>query len=95
MKSILLASLLYSFVCIAEERNLKADLLQGIQDESELASALEGAPETEDSWYLKRTMARTRFKFAYELPIAKLEIVPEIELIWDRPFPEGWTGYRR
>lgn len=38
---------------------------------------------------------RTRASFAFEIPsILKLAIVPETELVWQRPWPKGYTAYR-
>lgn len=75
-------------------RNLDQDLQDVIGSESEFLSSVDATNEIEDAWFLKRAMGRVRFKFAYELPVLKLEIVPELELIWDRPFPDGWVAYK-
>jgi hypothetical protein len=70
------------------------------EETSTLIREVDGAPETGtqvqgDSWYFRRMMIRVRPKASFEIPgFAKLEIIPETELIWQRELPDGWTGYK-
>jgi hypothetical protein len=61
--------------------------------------AANGAPEDntalEQVWYFKRLWLRARPRASFSVPgIAKLEVVPELELLFDRAYPDGWTSYK-
>ena len=50
---------------------------------------------TEDSWYFRRFWLRVRPKFSFGVPgLTALEIVPELELLWQRDLPDGWKTYK-
>ena len=79
------------------------DWVQFIDEEVTSASiALEqAAPETEatascieEEFYLRRFWMRVRAKVGIQIPVlAKFEVIPEIEMLWERPLPEGWKPY--
>ena len=57
--------------------------------------ALEAPGRGDELWYLKRLRVRVQAKAGVEVPfLSKLEIVPEIELLWQRENPEGLAGYK-
>lgn len=48
----------------------------------------------EEDFYLRRFMMRVRAKVGIQIPVlAKFEVIPELELLWERPLPEGWRPY--
>lgn len=48
-----------------------------------------------ESWYLKSFWIRIRGKAGFSLAsFAKVELIPEMEMFWTRPFPEGWNAYK-
>jgi len=49
---------------------------------------------TEDAWYFRRFWLRLRPRATFALPGAKLNVVPEVELLLERDFPDGWTTYK-
>jgi hypothetical protein len=55
----------------------------------------EGEAGSDSRWFLRRFWVRVRPKATFAVPgFAKLEISPELELLWQRELPEGWTTYK-
>jgi hypothetical protein len=55
------------------------------------------APDSEsgEAWYYRRFWLRFRPRVAFAIPgFAKLEIVPEFEMLWARDLPTGWEVYK-
>ena len=50
--------------------------------------------ERDESWFLRRFRLRLRPKVSFSLQVAKIEVIPELELLWERTTPEGWAVYR-
>ena len=49
----------------------------------------------EEQWWYRRFWLRVRPKFAFSVPgFAKLEIMPETELLWERALPDGWVVFK-
>jgi hypothetical protein len=50
---------------------------------------------TGDEYYFRRWMIRLQALVGVEVPwIASFKIVPEVELIFERPYPQGWSEYK-
>lgn len=48
-----------------------------------------------EAWFLRSFFLRVRGKAGFEIPgIAKIEIIPEAEMLWQRPLPDGWASYK-
>ena len=54
----------------------------------------ENACTTEDAWYFRRFWLRLRPKAAITLPGVKLTLVPEVEMLLERDYPDGWGTYK-
>jgi hypothetical protein len=54
----------------------------------------ENACEKEDAWFFRRFWLRLRPKATFELPGLKLTLVPEVELLLERDYPDGWGTYK-
>ena len=53
------------------------------------------AAETSHEWFYRRFWLRFRPRVSFAVPgFAKLEIVPEIEMLWQRDLPAGWEVYK-
>lgn len=54
------------------------------------------SPDDDSAFFLKRFWLRVRPKAIFSLPgVVKLQVIPELEMLWERPTPEGWTGYKK
>ncbi|HUP58320.1 MAG TPA: hypothetical protein VM598_12760 [Bdellovibrionota bacterium] len=55
-----------------------------------------GEPLADDEgWWFRRFWLRVRPKIGFTAAGAvKVEITPEVELLWERPYPDGWTTYK-
>lgn len=73
---------------------------QFLEQNIEIASAAFNSSAQEyggagDEYYLRRFWLRIRPKVGFKLPgTGKIQLIPEVELLWDRPLPESWTGYK-
>lgn len=48
-----------------------------------------------ESFYLQNFLLRVRAHFGIDVPLfLKFQIVPELELVFQRSLPEGWGSYR-
>ena len=48
-----------------------------------------------DSYYLQRIMLKAQAIVGIDVPwIALFQIIPEVELIWQKPVPKGWAPYK-
>src|SRR4051812_8074167 len=54
----------------------------------------EGACKADDAWYLRRFWLRLRPKATFTLPGLKVTLVPEVELLLERDYPDGWVTYK-
>jgi len=83
------------------------DLTRYLRDEiATLDAAVEdadresdGSPRAEtaneEAWYFRNFWIRLRTPVAFEIPgIAKVQVIPETELLWERPNPSGWSSYK-
>lgn len=62
---------------------------------SELPGSLPLEEESSEAFYFRRFWFRDRARAGFHVPgLAKLEIIPEIEMLWERDLPKGWTQYR-
>jgi len=60
-----------------------------------LANGQSSSVATGDEYYFRRWMIRLQALVGVEVPwIASFTIVPEVELIFDRPYPQGWSDYK-
>src|SRR4029079_19121121 len=51
--------------------------------------------DTQQRWFLRNFWLRTRATVGYQVPaLLKLEIVPELELLWQRDYPTDWGTYK-
>ena len=51
-------------------------------------------PEVEEMWRFQRFFLRLRPRVVLTAGIAKISIIPDIEVYWERAMPEGWAFYR-
>jgi hypothetical protein len=79
-----------------EQAALATGFAGEIQDQAEaMASGSAADSRAAHDWWFRRIWVRSRPKVGIEIPgIAKSRIVPELDLLWDRPMPSGWTGYK-
>lgn len=50
----------------------------------------------DDMFFLRRFWLRVRPKAIFSLPgLVKIQIIPELEMLWERPLPEGYTGFKK
>jgi hypothetical protein len=69
--------------------------MQESVDQCTLDRAVESSDDPSENWFYRRFWIRVRAKAAFQVPgLAKLEIVPETELLWERELPEGWAAYK-
>lgn len=64
---------------------------------SDIQSTLEeedGGAGDNDSWYFRRFTLRVRPYVTFTAGIAKLNVIPDIELLWERPLPDGWEPFK-
>jgi hypothetical protein len=51
--------------------------------------------EDDEAWFLRRFWLRVRAKAGVEIPgFAKLQVIPETEMLWERTLPEGWKTFK-
>jgi hypothetical protein len=49
----------------------------------------------DEDWYYRRFWMRVRVPAGLDLPwIVKIQVIPEIELLWERQYPDGWSTYK-
>lgn len=62
---------------------------------SESTSTSELIENDQESWYFRNFWLRLRPKFTIEVPwVAKFQVIPEVELLWQRALPEGYSNYK-
>jgi hypothetical protein len=62
---------------------------------SESASSPSGPASFDEEWYFRRFWLRVRLPAGIDVPwLAKFQIVPEVELLWQREYPAGWGTYK-
>ena len=48
-----------------------------------------------EGWFFRRFFLRLRPQIALDIPaFANLKLIPEVELIWERSYPDGWETYK-
>ncbi len=70
---------------------------------SEIANANQAIPSPQgnlnapaDGYYLHNLFLRLQILVGINIPwIASFQLVPEVELVFERPIPVGWTTYER
>lgn len=49
----------------------------------------------QEKWILKNLYLRVRAKLGFEIPVfAKFQVIPEMEILWQKPNPSGWDNYK-
>ena len=77
---------------LTQHLNEMLDAADGAVNSCELA---ESESSVGGEWYYRRFWLRFRPRVAVAIPgVAKLEIVPELETLWQRDLPEGWEPYK-
>lgn len=52
--------------------------------------------EKESTFFLKRFWLRIRPRAVFTLPgLVSIQVIPEVEMLWERATPAGWTGYKK
>lgn len=60
-----------------------------------LHAPLESTADPSDAFFFRRWFVRLQATVGIDVPwIASFQIVPEVELVWQRAYPEGWADYR-
>lgn len=69
---------------------VEASLQDGAVDSAEPPAT----PSNED-WYFRRIWLRVRAKAGVSVPgISSLQLIPEVEFLWEKPYPDGWSKYK-
>lgn len=77
---------------LGEQVTVLDDAVASASDPSEVCSA--DAADNE-MWFFKNFFLRVRPQAGFEIPaIAKIQVVLEAELLWQRPTPQGWGAYK-
>ena len=80
-----------------EDQILRLDEAMTTEDprsKSETTLAVDSDPSNEQ-WYFQNFFLRIRARWGFDVPgFAKFHVVPELELVWQRPTPEGWGSYK-
>jgi hypothetical protein len=68
-----------------------------LQTAAQLGATNENQNErVDDEWFFRRLWVRVQLPMGVEVPwLIKVKITPEVEMLWERPFEQGWTSYRR
>jgi hypothetical protein len=62
---------------------------------SSLALASPAPAMAGDEFFFRRWLVRLQATFGIEVPwIATFQIIPEVELVWQRSYPQGWSDYK-
>lgn len=70
--------------------SVEASLQDGAVDAAEPPAT----PSNED-WYFRRIWLRVRAKAGVSIPgISSLQLIPEVEFLWEKPYPDGWSKYK-
>jgi hypothetical protein len=49
----------------------------------------------DEEFFLRRFWLRVRAKFGIEVPgLAEFDVIPEVEMLWEKQTPEGYEIYR-
>jgi hypothetical protein len=49
----------------------------------------------DEDWYYRRFWMRVRAPVGITVPwIATFQIIPEVEMLWERDYPSGWSTYK-
>jgi hypothetical protein len=49
----------------------------------------------DEAWYYRRFWLRMRTPAGLDVPwLVKVQIVPEVQLLWERELPDGWGAYK-
>ena len=87
----------FSEALIQELSAIEEAMSDGSADEnSEIGTV--GIQETQtpanEEWFLQNFLMRLRPNVAFEVPgLVRIQVGPELELIWQRSVPEGWSSY--
>ncbi len=59
-------------------------------------AAIEGtAPTQNEDFILRRFWLRVRAKVGLTVPgFANFEVIPDVEMLWEREVPDGWETYK-
>lgn len=91
---------LLSIVSLCASADSLPQLTQYLQSEiahssQALSKPVGGLASDQEEFFLRRWLVRLQASFGIEVPwIASFQIVPEVELVWQRPYPDGWTDYK-
>ena len=87
---------LLSSGAFATDLSVYLDRQLTMMEQGGAASLPTPAASDDDMFFLRRFWLRVRPKAIFSLPgLVKIQIVPELEMLWERPLPEGYTGYKK
>jgi hypothetical protein len=53
------------------------------------------SPQANQDWYFRRIWLRVRAKTGVDIPgLASIQLIPEVEFLWEQNYPEGWEKYK-
>jgi hypothetical protein len=109
-RMMLMAALISAPLAMGSESSLSQDLANLLDSEIshfqealekeaggglKLASVHTSSSQTEDGYFLRRFWLRVRPYVDIEVPgFAGFEVIPEVEMLWEKNTPEGWEIYR-
>ena len=51
--------------------------------------------DSSDAYFFRRWFVRLQIPFGISVPwIAQFQVIPEVELVWVRSYPDGWKEYK-
>lgn len=75
---------------IESEINLLDDAVQSAPTEK---AVIDG--EKEEGFFFRRFWFRLRARVERDVPgLAGFAVIPEVELLWEHPYPDGWESYK-
>lgn len=95
---VVLITSLVGFAGAGDNAEFSRDLEQQIQVTRNAINGVPAADTTsavEDEYYLRRFWFRLRAKVGIKLPpVLAIQIVPEMEMLFERPVPTGYATYK-
>lgn len=91
-------------LCVQSEPSARADGYSEFQGylttqlrtlNSTINAEADNDASCEDYWFLRRFLLRLRPQVALDLVgFGNLKLMPEVELVWERTYPDGWETYK-
>ncbi len=50
--------------------------------------------QDQEMMFFRRFLIRIRAMVGFDQQFGKIQVLPEVELVWQRDFKEGWSGYK-